>query len=241
MKAAIGVSTRLRSLTTAWGDQSAHTVARLYTEAIVAAGGVPFLLPSQAPEDAAAVLDRLDGLVLTGGGDLAAHLHGRAHHESMYEVDEERDRFELALVHEAQQRALPLLAICRGAQVVNVALGGDLILDIPSEIPAADSHYRGSDGAFLARQRLRLEPGSRLAGLLGVTELLVNSMHHQAVRSPGAGLRPVAWAEDGVIEAIEPANGRWPLWAVQWHPECLVGRDPLAGRLFEAVVAAAGD
>jgi putative glutamine amidotransferase len=238
MKAVIGVSTRLRSITTAWGDQPAHMVARLYTEAIVAAGGVPFLLPSQAPEDAVAVLDRLDGLVLTGGGDLAAHLHGRAHHQSMYEVDEERDGFELALVQESQHRALPLLAICRGAQVVNVALGGDLILDIPSEIPAAGPHHQGSEAAFLASQRVRLEPGSRLAGLLGVTELLVNSMHHQAVRSLGAGLRPVAWAEDGVIEAVEPANGPWPLWAVQWHPECLVGRDPLAGRLFEAVVTA---
>jgi putative glutamine amidotransferase len=239
MKPAIGVSTRLRSTTTTWGEQPTHTVTRLYTEAIVGAGGVPFLLPSQAPEDAAAVLDRLDGLVLTGGGDLAAHLHGRAHHQSMYEVDEERDSFELAVVKEAQHRALPLLAICRGAQVVNVALGGDLVLDIASEVPDGEAHYQASEGAFLARQRVRLEASSRLAGLLGVTELLVNSMHHQAVRAPGAGLRPVAWAEDGVIEAIEPVNGRWPLWAVQWPPECLVDHDPLARRLFEAVMTSA--
>ncbi len=170
---------------------------------------------------------------------MAAGLHGRAHHETMYDVDDERDQFELALVRQARDRGTPMLAICRGMQVANVALGGDLVLDIPSETSHALVHYsRGSD-VFLAHQRVRLDPGSRLAALLGTTQVMVNSMHHQAVRRPGAGLRPVGWADDGVVEAMEPANGKWPLLGVQWHPECLVGHDPFARRLFEALVEAA--
>lgn len=234
----IGVSSRLRPTATSWGDQPTHTVTRFYTDAVAVAGGIPVLIPPLAPELVSIVLDRLDGVVLTGGGDLAAELHGRQHHDTMYDVDPERDAFELALVRRAAERRLPLLAICRGMQVVNVALGGDLILDIPTETDGGVRHYAGGAEVFEGHQTVRLDPDSRMARLLSVTELKVNSMHHQAVRRAGQGLRPVGWAEDGVIEALEPENG-WPLWAVQWHPECLAPTDPLAGKLFRALVEAA--
>ncbi|MFQ5968687.1 MAG: gamma-glutamyl-gamma-aminobutyrate hydrolase family protein, partial [Acidimicrobiia bacterium] len=142
---------------------------------------------------------------------------------------------EIGLAHEARDRGLPLLAICRGIQVVNVALGGDLILDISSEVGDGVAH-RETTGESVAGHHIRLLPDSRLAGLFGATRVPVNSSHHQAVRSLGAGLRPVAWAEDEVIEAVEPEDDGWPLWGVQWHPEYPEPEQMTAERLFGALV-----
>lgn len=236
----IGVSTRLRDAPGPSGNQPTHTVARLYTDAVQRAGGIPLLVPPQRPEDVPSLIDRLDGLVLTGGGDVRADLYGLEHHETMYGVDDERDRLEIALVREAARSHLPLLAICRGIQVVNVALGGSLVRDIPSEMESSVSHFLGGPDVFRAHQRVRLDPDSRLARLLGTEELMVNSMHHQAVLEPGERLRPVGWSEDGVVEAVECTDDDWLLWAVQWHPEYLAPTDHHARALFEVLVEAAG-
>jgi putative glutamine amidotransferase len=234
----IGVTTRLRTVPTSYGDQPLHTISRLYSDAVIEQAGIPVLLPPQGEADVGPLLDRLDGVVLAGGGDMVPALHGREDHPTLYDLDEERDRFELRVVRQARRRRLPLLAICRGMQVLNVAFGGDLVLDIPSEVGTWVGHRAGVVGEVAAHP-VRLDPGSRLARLLGTVALSVNSHHHQGLRSIPAGLRAVAWAEDGVVEAVEPEDEAWPCWGVQWHPEYRQPDNAAARRPFEALVRAA--
>jgi putative glutamine amidotransferase len=163
-------------------------------------------------------------------------LYGSEPTKEMYGIDAGRDRFEMTLAREAFRRRLPVLAVCRGIQILNVALGGSLIEDIPSEI-GSDYHAKIGDDVFVAHQRVQIDEGCGLAALTGRTELEVNSIHHQALREVAGGIHPVAWAEDGVIEAIEADDPDWPLIGVQWHPEYLgeVGDDP-SHRLFAAFI-----
>jgi gamma-glutamyl-gamma-aminobutyrate hydrolase PuuD len=202
-----------------------HTISRSYVEAVVRAGGVPVVLPVLAPALAAGVVERMDGLVLPGGGDVAPDCYGAAAEPETHGVDGPRDAWELAVASAALERGLPLLAVCRGAQVLNVALGGSLVQHVPGHACAAryqeDVHT------------LSVTAGSRLAAVLGGTTVGANSLHHQAVGRPGVGVRPVAWAEDGTIEAFE-VDGRANVLAVQWHPELL---GPPHDALFADVVA----
>lgn len=198
------------------------------------------MLPILEPDAIPAVLDRLDGVVLTGGGDMAPDSYGGAGHPAIYGVHEARDRSELAVARYAAGRKMPLLAICRGIQVLNVALGGDLIADIPSQVEGGFEHFvTGNGAAKQAHQSIELASGCGLAQLFGTTSLKVNSLHHQAVATPAPGLRPVAWSEDGVIEALEALDPAWPLLAVQWHPENLVETEPAARSLFDQLIIAA--
>lgn len=218
------------------GDLPSVSLPSVYVRAVAAAGGTPLLLaPSQVGNDE--LLDRLDALVLTGGGDIDPTAHSGGSHESVYGVCAERDAYEIPLARAAlEQPELPLLGICRGMQVMNVALGGDLELHIPDT--------RGEEVVHRLPPRepvthpVTVERGGPLADLYGETEFPVCSWHHQEVRALGAGLRPCAHAADGVVEALVLESHRFGL-AVQWHPEMQVDDTPLQRRLFEALVRAA--
>lgn len=239
MKPVIGITAQQRDVATSYGAQPADTVTLSYSGAVLGSGGIPVLLPILDPVVVPALLSRLDGVILTGGGDVEPSLYNGATHDSVYGVHRERDLFEMEVARYAAEQRMPTLAICRGIQVLNVALGGTLIADIPSQVDGGFDHFvTGNGAARRAHQAVRLEDGCGLAQLFGTTKLHVNSLHHQAVAEPAPGLRPVAWSDDGVIEALEPESD-WPLLAVQWHPENLVETETAAQDLFSELVAAA--
>jgi putative glutamine amidotransferase len=192
-----------------------------YVRALESAGLVPLAIPTMlAPDHAAAALTGLRGLVLTGGEDVAPDRYGAAPHPRLGAVDPSRDAAEVALIDAARQHGMPILAICRGIQILNVALGGTLYQDLDSERPSPVPH---SDET--SRHAVRVAPGSLLERTLGARSATVNSRHHQAIRDLAPGLKAVAWAEDGVIEAAEPQDTGDPwIVAVQWHPEDLTER-----------------
>jgi len=216
-----------------------YEIPQAYLDAILTAGGLPILLPTSLPITALPELvNRFDGFVLSGGGDVDPALYGGHLDATVHSIDPERDAFECALIPLVLQADKPLLAICRGAQILNVALGGSLYEDIPSALPAALRHdwYPDIPRDYLAHT-VEIEPGSRLAEILGTRKLRTNSLHHQAIRQPAPGLEVVARAEDGVIEAVELPGKRFAI-GVQWHPECLP-EEPAMRRLFSEFVNAA--
>jgi len=229
----IGVTTYHRER----GGRDRYTVPAAYVDAVRVGGGLPVLLP---PGDAQPdeLLASVDGLVLCGGGDIDPALFGGpSGHEAVYSTCAERDGFELALVREALARRMPLLAICRGLQVLNVALGGGLHVHLPDVVGDRVSHRISRDQHDL--HPVRIEPACDLAGVLGAAELEVASWHHQAIDRLGQGLRAIAWAEDGTIEAVE-LPGRPEVLAVQWHPELQAGQPGSPQRrLFETLAARA--
>jgi putative glutamine amidotransferase len=189
-----------------------------YTAAARAAGLRPYILPVLDPADAGAVLDGMGGLLLTGGEDVDPVHYGARPHPALGEVHPGRDAFELALVRAARERRIPTLAICRGVQILNVALGGTLVQDLPSERPEALPH----DGDWERDARVhavRVAPRSRLAAALGDVQLTINSLHHQAIGTVAPGLASVAHAPDGVVEGVEWTGDDWWMAGVQWHPE----------------------
>ncbi len=180
-----------------------------------------------------------DALVLGGGVDVDPERYGQARlGNGTVEVDAERDRIDFDLFSEARRRGAPVLGICRGLQVVNVALGGTLVQDIPTERPSDVVHARERDKTRLDHA-VAIEPGTRLADLSGGAEVLVNSRHHQAIESVAPGLAVSGTSPDGLAEAVETAGGPW-LVAVQWHPENLAAAgDPVSRRLFAEFAVAA--
>jgi putative glutamine amidotransferase len=217
------------------GPTLAHTASRFFVDAVVRAGGIPFVLPVIDAADVEAMLDVVDGVVMTGGGDLAPARYRAEPVPETESVDPARDAFDIRLVVVALERKLPLLAVCRGMQVLNVALGGSLIQHVPAATGHEHSrpdHWR--DGSH----RVRLDPHSHLAGAVGEVDLQVNSLHHQAVGEAAPGLRPVAWAEDGTVEGVELAGGPY-LVAVQWHPEMMEERPEQQGLFHQLVEHAA--
>src|SRR3954468_21187187 len=199
-----------------------------YLKAIEAAGGMPVVLPPLG--DAEAFLDRLDGIVLSGGPDLDPDAYGATErHAELGPTEPDLDTFELVLARAADARGVPIFGICRGAQALNVARGGTLHQHVPA--------HRQTEPATATTHTVHVEDGSRLASLVGMRPLRVNSFHHQAVDVLGRGLRAVARAADGTIEAVEAAGGGFVL-GVQWHVEGLV-QEPRHFVLFEALVAVA--
>lgn len=212
-----------------------------YADAVLQAGGLPYIIAPPPAADAAAldeVLDRCDGLLFTGGPDLDPRHYGQARHPRTEPLHPRRDQFDIALFRRADQRRLPILSICLGCQIANVARGGCLVQHV-DDLPRSSAvvHYQPDHSS--AYHQVEITPGSLLARLTGRTRMEVNSRHHQVVdRSQlGSELRPVAFAPDGVVEAAEAADGRF-LLAVQWHPEDLVERAEHL-KLFEGLVAAA--
>lgn len=209
------------------------TLPAAYVNAVREVGGVAVLLApgDAAPED---LLARLDGLVLSGGGDLDPQFSGATGHASVYGTCPERDAFEIALARAAVAHSLPTLAICRGLQVLNVARGGTLHAHLPDVVGDAIAHR--SSQTCATSHAVRIEASSALAEAIGGEELeSVPSWHHQAIDRLGEGLTPVAWAADGVIEAVELA-GAQGLTAVQWHPELDMASGAPGRRLFERLV-----
>lgn len=204
-----------------------------YVDAVARAGGIPYVTPVMDPAHADAVLGPASALVITGGEDIAPELFGEAPRPGLGRVVQARDVWEIALVRRARARGIPVLGVCRGIQVLNVALGGTLIQDIQRERPDALLHQQ--EGGRSARTHpIACTPGSRIAALVGEAAA-VNSMHHQAIAVTAPGLRVTASAPDGVIEGVEWSGSDWWAIGVQWHPEELDGRDTA---LFAAVVDA---
>ena len=214
-------------------------VNEAYTDAVVAAGMTPFILAPVASGAAIDALDGVDALLLTGGEDIDPKYFDQHPHEKTSEPHAARDACELALARAARDRRMPTFAICRGAQVMNVALGGTLVQDIGSQRRTEINH----DQSVRRTERVHavsVDEGSLLSRIVGAAEISVNSSHHQSVDQVAPGLRVTATANDGIIESIESTDPAWWMLAVQWHPEELVATvEDWDRRLFEAFAHAA--
>lgn len=222
-----------------------HTWLRFdYLHAISKAHGLPSIVASgftnpleEAGQLAGEILDNCDGLMLSGGTDVDPEIFGEVPHTALGRVDGPRDPFEITLAREAVRRDLPVLGICRGLQVLNVALGGTLIQDIPSDVPGAAKHEAGENRVEIAHE-VTIAPGSRLAGLLSAHRVGVNSFHHQAAKRIGEGLTVSATSPDGIVEGLEMPDRTFVV-AVQWHPENFWRTSPVFDGLFTGFVEAA--
>ena len=221
----VGITTYVEPAS--WGSWQldAALIPYNYVQAIERAGGTPLLVPP-VDKGIEEILDALDGLLLSGGADLDPETYGAEAHPQTNGLRPDRDRSELALLEGALARDLPVLAVCRGSQVLNVARGGDLVQHLP-EVVGSEIHKEVS-GVF-SEHPVRVDPSSKLPGDVGP----VKSHHHQGLGRIGDGLREVAWADDGTVEAVEDPEKRFAV-GVLWHPEA--GED---ARLFEALVAEA--
>ncbi len=227
---------------------ASQSLSNRYVDALLAAGGLPLVLPCTELVDQATAreaVQRASGLLFTGGEDVDPALYTRDLPPdilaSMVLAEKPRDLFECLLVDEAFRQAKPVLAICRGQQIVNVALGGTLVGDIPLQRPGALRHNRPAE-RFQPVHDIRIDPDSNFARIVGPGPLGVNSTHHQAVDQVAPPLRPVGWSSDGLVEALELAPefaARHPFFlSVQFHPERLHDRHPEHARIFAAFVAA---
>ncbi len=236
----IGITASIDHRSPAFGET--YSLTRKYAEGVLQAGGVPLIVPHNLDENSLhAVLDRLDGVLLSGGGDIAPALFREDAHPATSEIEPDRDRVELALARWVVEHDMPFLAICRGIQVLNVALGGSLVQDIPSQVPDALQHSfdrRTTPRNYLAHP-VQIDPGSQLARVMQLDVAQTNSWHHQSIKQAAAKLRVTAVAPDGVVEAVEVPERRFAI-GVQWHPEWLFEERVEHRRLFEGLVGACG-
>jgi putative glutamine amidotransferase len=219
-----------------------YATGQRYVHAIEDAGGLPVILsPGLSDESLRAVFDRLDGLLLSGGGDVDPATYGEDPHPALWGQDMNRDRAELAMAKWAADAQKPMLCICRGIQVFNVALGGTLVQDIPSQVPEALAH--SFDEEVVPREHIahsiEVDANSRLGALIQSAAASVNSWHHQSLRRVADDLKVVAQSPDGIIEAVELPDHPFAI-GVQWHPEWLYDLQPEMKRLFAGLVEAAG-
>jgi putative glutamine amidotransferase len=225
----------------ALGGKSASPIYynnQTYTHAVERAGGTPVLIPIlDNIESLDTLLPRLDGLLLSGGMDLDPHCYHEEPHPLLGEVNPQLDKLELALARWARKYDIPTLGICRGMQVLNVALGGTLYQDLSVEYNSNLRHANWDLPRNTIIHQMRLKPGSQLEKLLGVSEVPVNSLHHQAVKKPGKGVVLNGYAEDGVPEGLEVPEHRFML-AVQCHPEEMCNDNPVWLRCFEGFIKA---
>ena len=235
-KPLIGLTTyRKRSKDT---DVPLYGLMPSYVKAVTAAGGLPLLVPlNLKKQDLLEILSRVDGLLLPGGGDIEPHYYGGEPHDLVYGVDKERDRVEITLAREAAAMQKPLLAICRGHQILNVALGGTMYEDLASQMPGAIRHSYNGDRTHLPHS-VRVLPETQLARILDIAETPVNSIHHQGLNRLAPELQVSAVAPDGLVEGVEIPGHPFAI-GVQWHPENLLQVVPVMQRLFAALVSAA--
>ena len=236
MKPLIGITTYQAT------NVHGHTIVALmqsYVNAVRQAGGVPVLIPSQVAEDGwETIYTRLDGMLFSGGGDIGLEYSPGDPHPRIDDVDPARDAVELKLVRAAASDGKPFLGICRGCQVMNVALGGTLYTHIPDQFPnALDHSYPGNMRTMLVHE-VKIEEGTRAAEIFGEPILNVNSLHHQGLKDIAPSLRVAGSAPDGLVEAVELSDHPFAV-AVQWHPEWLTDQAPTRN-LFRKFVEAAG-
>lgn len=219
-----------------------YGLMRSYIEAVSAAGGVPLLIPLGLDNsDLSTILQRLDGLVLPGGGDVDPMAYRGKDHENLRGIDKDRDRVEIDMARKAVQAGKPFLAICRGHQVLNVALGGTMWEDLATQVPGSIRHDYYGQGARSDRPHtVHVRQGSRLADILRDEEVPVNSLHHQGLRDLAPDLTVSATSPDGLIEGVEIEGHPFAI-GVQWHPENLVGIDPAMHNLFISFVEASAN
>jgi len=237
MKPLIGITTN-QSHNVYW--QPTITLMQSYVNAVTQAGGVPVLIPSLIEEDGwDAVYSRLDGILFSGGGDISLEHFSGQPHPRIDDVDLARDSIELNFVNAAASDGKPFLGICRGCQVVNVALGGTLFTHILDQLPdALDHDYPGNKRTILVHE-VKIEEGTHIAEIYGEPFIRVNSLHHQGLKDIAPSLRVAGHASDGLVEAIELPDHRFGL-AVQWHPEWLTDQEPTR-KLFRKFIEAAGE
>ncbi len=218
-----------------------YATGQRYVRAIEDAGGLPVILsPALSNGTLQSIFDRLDGLLLSGGGDIDPSIYGEEAHPTIWGLDMNRDRAELAMAKWATDAQTPILCICRGIQVLNVALGGSLVQDIPSMVPDALTHM--FDEKDTPREKtthaIHVEAGSLLSRLIQSDTAVVNSWHHQSLKRVAGDLKVVATAPDGIVEAVELTGHGFAL-GVQWHPEWLYRQQPEMARLFTGLIDAA--
>ena len=229
MKPLVGVTSWRRRLETFYGPDTLQTLSTFYTDALVAADMVPVMFPAALdPADADRLVATVDGVVLSGGDDVDPSTYGAENTDSK-RFSTAVDRFEVAVLEAARAQVKPVLAICRGLQVVNVALGGTLRQEVTSEAGVHDLIGDDHEELNARRHVVRFEAGSILSGMYGSAETKVNTLHHQGVDRLGEGLIVEARTDDGLIEAVR-WDGDWWMLGVQWHPERLEGDHQ---RLFE--------
>ena len=213
-------------------------LAKRYTEALIACGAIPIILPPLAARSAIrALLEQLDGILISGGNfDIDPRIYGEEPCTILGEIKDERTQFELELVSLGMEHDTPILGICGGEQAINVALGGSLYQDIRKQLPQALAHELGAlreTGGHLIKTR----PGTKLHQILAKDSLEVNTTHHQSIKTLGRGLIANATSEDGVIEGVESENHSFVI-GVQWHPELLIHKEPAQQRIFASFVSA---
>ena len=225
-KPIVGLTTYPASATHGW-----HTPV-LYVEAVLRAGGVPMMLSGQCPDCAERWLDVVDAVVLIGGGDINPAEFGSTGHETIYNLSAERDAMELALMRALLVRPKPVLAICRGMQILNTVLGGTLHVHLPDVVGESVLHRAPPRDPI--SHGIQVAADSELAKVIG-EQVHTASWHHQAIQQLGKGLKAVAWAPDGVIEAVE-LEGRQDVLAVQWHPEITAAEDNGQQQMFDWLI-----
>ncbi|CAD2072288.1 gamma-glutamyl-gamma-aminobutyrate hydrolase family protein [Phocicoccus pinnipedialis] len=218
MKPLIGVTANLV-------DENRLSLHQSNYNRIIEAGGVPVMLPINDDETTIqALIERLDGIVFTGGADVNPIYYNEDPLQQLQEISPGRDAFEFALAEAALKSRTPILAICRGAQVINVACGGTLYQDIPTQVGASAMQHVQLAVNEHASHSVTIDPQSQFAGIYSDAKIMVNSFHHQSIKTPGSGLKAVAHSNDSIIEAIESTTDHY-LLGVQWHPEYIVDED----------------
>ena len=218
-------------------------MSQRYIQSLVQAGAIPWMIPLVDDATLRGVYESLDGVFLPGGADIDPASYGRDPHPLCDRTDPERDRVELQLARWALDEGTPVLGVCRGMQLINIAAGGTLYQDLAEQLPGSIKHdyfpYKGMGFTrdFLAH-KVEVAPDTRLARLFGAGTLKVNSMHHQGIRQLGTGLRTTAVSPDGLVEGIETTGDNY-VFAVQWHPEALTDSDIHAREMFTDFVSAA--
>ncbi len=234
-KPLIGVTTASFTSDAGWEYNRAYVAI---IQAVEEAGGLPVLIPISVQDEALReIYERLDGILLPGGGDVRPNIYGADMNPLTDNIDDVRDHAEIKITRWAVDDDLPVLGICRGHQVVNVALGGTLIQDVPSEVGSGVDHNVTFPRDTRAHE-VNIDPGSRLASIIGSTTVKVNSLHHQSVEVAAPDVCVTAYSPDGVVEALEMPDKKFVL-SVQWHPEDLYRDDPAMKRLFKSFVEAA--
>ncbi len=235
MKPTVAVTLWRRTAPTFLYDHTVmHTLVDDYAAALARAGAVMLLVGPLDAADVGEVLDRVDGLVVTGGGDFEPASYAADNTHSV-NIEPDADARDLALVQGARERRMPVLGICRGMQAINIALGGSLRQEVNGDSHDHPSLADSPDERNAHRHLVSFDDGCRLSRIYGTSERKVNSLHHQGLHRIADGIRVVGSTADGNPEAVESTDGSWPVLAVQWHPEML--DDPVEDRLFAAFVA----